>query len=98
MDPVVRALDCDMSLVLTTQIGLVAIVEHAPPLSEAKILARNQLSSITMISAVLNLGQILYITCFGSKICLRFVIHSEVDRPCWYISKQHWAKPTIHPA
>lgn len=28
-------LDCDISRVLTTQIGLVAIVEHAPPHKEA---------------------------------------------------------------
>jgi len=28
-------LDCDISLVLTTQIGFVAIVEHAPPHKEA---------------------------------------------------------------
>ena len=73
-------LDWDISLVLMTHIGFVAMVEQAPPLSEAYTFARNQLSVV--ISSIIDCKfEISLVTCLCPEVCLCLIIHREIDSP-----------------
>lgn len=79
-----------------TQMGLVAMVEHAPPLSEAYTFARNQLSvSKTSMSSFPG-SQMKWLTCSRPKESLRFVVYCQIDSPGRYVAQKHWSEPSIH--
>ena len=85
-----------MSLVFMTQIGLVAIVEQAPPLREAYTFARNQLSDHCRLveRPQSDFGRLL--TSLSPEKGLRFVVNGQIDSPSRNITQQHRSKSTIH--
>ena len=85
-----------MSLVFMTQIGLVAIVEQAPPLREAYTFARNQLSDQHRLvePTQSDFGRLL--TCLSPEKGLRFVVNGQIDSPSRNITQQHRSKSAIH--
>ena len=85
-----------MSLVFMTQIGLVAIVEQAPPLREAYTFARNQLSDQHRLVERTQSDFGRWLTCLSPEIGLRLIVNGQIDSPSRNITQQHRSKSAIH--